>query len=131
MNKQLVLETTTRPKALVIRWQQIEDALCRLNGDAETWVSLEFVGDGSLVAGGGNNGRYLVVHSFGPDSEQPTRTLVDPSLGGPDIEINTSQGLEPYPARICVHLSAVLHAFRYFYKHGGQPDPMSKWQNDW
>ena len=63
MTRQLLLETATQPKMEISGWWQVSKALRGLDGSIETWVSLEMADDGSLVCGGGNDARYLVVYS--------------------------------------------------------------------
>ena len=96
-------------------WIQVREALLRLDGHLMSEVSLELVGTGSMMVGGGNGGRYLVVYFPADHPDTPSLTLTDPSLSGPDVELTVQTPAE-YPARMAVQLPLVLTAIEHFYQ---------------
>jgi hypothetical protein len=108
-------------------WSQIQQSIERMNGIDLNEVMLEMPGTGSLVAGGGDEGRYIVVY-LPDDPERRSLTLSDPSLTGPDVQL-TAQTPTSYPARWCVALPLVLKAFRHFHTTGELPRDI-RWEID-
>jgi len=109
-------------------WEQISYALSLMDGVYFNELSLNLTGDGSLMAGGGNNGRYIVVY-FPPDvPDKSSLTLTDQSLTGPDMEI-TIQVPSSYPAKWCVKLPLVLKVFEYFFRYERLPVD-AQWESD-
>lgn len=78
--------TLTTNTGLVVQspgWSHVIDAIRRMNGDDLNIVSLDLHALGSLIIGGGNDGRFLV--SYFPDNSGVPLILTDASLIGPDL----------------------------------------------
>ena len=100
-------------------WLDIQVALLGIQGKEWDEVQLRLVGKGYLLAGGGESGRYLVIYKT-EDHKQPSLTLTDPSLTGPDV-ILTTQTPAPYPARYAVSFPLMISVFEHFYREGDLP----------
>jgi hypothetical protein len=111
-------------------WNQICEALIRMDGDMLTDVSLTSIGNGCLLAGGGNGGRYIVVYFPQGTDEGDTLTLADLSLEGSEVELVAGGQLGEYPAKYCVDLPLVLRAFEHFFKTGELPSDLT-WEPAW
>ncbi len=122
------LETATKPRTPVQDWSELYYALSRLDGEVETRVSLQSSSDAVVVVGGGNLGRYLVVYTENPALRGSSVTLIEPSMKGCEVELNTSQGIDTYPSEMGVTLHTVLRAVRYFLENNGAADPTLTWQ---
>jgi len=109
-------------------WQQVQYALHKIDGVKLDTVSLEIAGKGSLVIGGGDNGRYMVVYFPELHPDLPSMTLTDLSLFGPDI-ILTIQTPAPFAPKYAVKLPLVLRVVEHFY-HTGQVPKDVRWELD-
>ena len=94
-------------------WDQIEQALDRLDGENLDNLSLTRIGKGSLICGGGNfvDGKRRYIVTYQPENDDDSVTLVDPSLSGPDIEL-TVQSTVKLPAEFCVKKPLMKQAFK-------------------
>jgi hypothetical protein len=95
-----------------------------MDGDLVDFVSLDIEGIGGLLAGGGNEGRYIVIYF--PEDEDYSLTLTDLSETGPDVWLKT-QTFEWQPAKVCVRLPLVLKVFEHFFHTGELPKDV-RWE---
>jgi hypothetical protein len=103
-------------------WPQIQDALLELDGDHLNEVTVTLEDMGSLIIGGGNGQRYIVVYIPEDDLEEAySVTVVDESLTGPDVTLTVQTAAE-YPARMAVSLPLVLQAVEQFYRTSRLPE---------
>lgn len=106
-------------------WDQVHQALLAMDGDLVDQVDLSIEGIGGLLAGGGNEGRYIVI--YGPEAwDEVSLTLADLSETGPDVWLKT-QTFEWQPAKICVRLPLVLKVFEHFFHTGELPKDV-RWE---
>jgi hypothetical protein len=119
---------TNKGKASNPSWNQVQQALQHMDGETIHEVSLEISGKGSLLVGGGNNGRYLVVNFAENPVDEASFTLSDLGLTGPDVTL-TVQTFSEYPARLAVKLPLVLKVFEHFYYTGQVPKDV-RWEID-
>jgi len=99
-------------------WNQVLDAIYSLNGEPPfDLLSITLVDKGTLVAGGGDNGRYLVVYFPVDHPNTPSLTLTDPSLTGPPVYL-TIQTSDEHEAKHAVMLPLVVQVFEYFFQTG-------------
>ena len=129
MTGQMLLAIENHNEIPAPSWDDVSRALRQLDGHTVTQVSLETVEEVSLLAGGGNDGRYIV--SFIPMNDLSNRsyTLADPRQTGADVTL-TSQVSAMYPARYAVQFAELFSAFRYFFEHPGKRDPELFWEED-
>jgi len=105
-------------------WDQVREALTQLDGNMRTIVSLSLVGRGSLLAGGGDAGRYIVVY-FSEDKNR-SLTLADLSLTGSPRNLTVEGVISgPFSAKRCVKLPLVLRAFECFLNKGELPNDIT------
>lgn len=109
-------------------WDQVYNAALQMDGDRLNEMALDFSEKGTIMVGGGNNGRYVVIYFPGSHSRKPSLTLSDISLTGPDVEM-TVQLPSEYPARICVKLPLVLIVLEHFFRTGEIPTDV-RWEID-
>jgi hypothetical protein len=103
-------------------WEQIQDAILELDGKNRNEVEVRLDDVGSLIIGGGDNKRYIVVYIPEDDSERSYPvTLVDETLTGSDVTL-TVQTPATYPARMAVALPLVLQVTEHFYRTGLLPE---------
>jgi Immunity protein Imm1 len=114
------LETGRGNKISNPTWQQISDAILEMDGTHSKEVELELENVGSMLIGGGDQGRYLVVYFPAEDPDTLSVTLTDLDLTGPDVQL-TVQTPAKYPARVAVRLPLVLQAVEQFYRSGELP----------
>ena len=107
-------------------WDQVHQALLEMDGDLVDQVDLSIEGIGGLSAGGGNEGRYIVIYF--PEDEDYSLTLTDLSETGPDVWLKT-QTFEWQPAKVCVRLPLVLKVFEHFFHTGELPKDV-RWEFD-
>lgn len=106
-------------------WDQVRQALLEIDGDLLDMVGLQLEGIGTVVAGGGNEGRYIVIYE--PEAwDEVSLTLADLSETGPDVWLKT-QTFERHPAKICVRLPLVLKVFEHFFHTGELPKDV-RWE---
>lgn len=128
MDAQVILEIGEQAKILNPDWIQIQKALSQMDGHIIHEVSLDVKDKGGLLANGGNNGRYLVVYFPEDPIADPSLTLTDISLTGPEVTL-TVQTLSEYPVRWCVRLPLVLKVFEHFFRTGEVPQDV-RWEID-
>lgn len=109
-------------------WRQIQHVLLKLDGVTLDTVSLELMGKGSLVIGGGDEGRYMVVYFPENHPDLPSMTLTDPSLTGPDVEL-TIQTPARFAAKYAVMFPLVLQVVEHFFHTGEVPGDV-RWELD-
>jgi hypothetical protein len=126
MIRQYTLQTDDTPDIFNSEWAQVLAALSRLNGDDCSRVVLQLPGRGSLIAGGGDDQRYIVIYTPENDS-QDSLTLVDLSLQGSDIELTAEGVLGDYPQAWCVKKPMLISVFGYFYNQGTLPRDL-RWE---
>ena len=115
------LETGRGNKISNPTWQQISDAILEIDGTYSKGVELELENVGSMLIGGGDQGRYLVVYFPAEDPDTLSVTLTDLDLTGLDVQL-TVQTPAKYPARVAVLLPLVLQAVEQFYRSGELPE---------
>ena len=109
-------------------WDQVHQALLAMDGDLVDQVDLSIEGIGGLLAGGGNEGRYIVIYFPEPEDEDYSLTLTDLSETGPDVWLKT-QTFAWQPAKVCVRLPLVLKVFEHFF-HTGELLKDVRWEFD-
>lgn len=109
-------------------WDQVHQVLLAMDGDLLDQVDLSVEGSGSVLAGGGNEGRYMVIYFPEAWDEDYSLTLTDLSETGPDIQLKI-QVFSWYPAKVCVRLPLVLKVFEYFFLTGELPKDV-RWEFD-
>jgi hypothetical protein len=103
-------------------WTQLQDAIVEMDGVRLNEIEVTLEGIGSLIIGGGDDQRSIVVFLPEGDPEEVSPvTLVDQSLTGPTVSL-TVQTRADYPARIAVHLPLVLQVVEQFYQRGKLPE---------
>lgn len=108
-------------------WTQIHDALLRLDGEQCSEVVVRREGTGSLVIGGGNTQRYIVVFLPEATSEGAAAvTLVDETPTGPEVTLKV-QTPSAFPARMAVPLPLVLQVVEHYY-HSGELLTSVEWE---
>ncbi len=107
-------------------WNQIEEAIRKLDGKSKTLVTLGVDDETYMMIGGGESGKYIVSVTFDNIS---FHNLVD--LSKPDetekLVIGGQEGI--YPAKMCVDLLPGLLAARTF-AESGKLDTLLSWQED-
>ena len=109
-------------------WDQVRQALLEMDGDLVDQVDLSIEGIGGVLAGGGNEGRYIVIYAPEAWYEDYSLTLTDLSETGPDVWLKT-QTFEWQPAKVCVRLPLVLKVFEHFFHTGELPKDV-RWEFD-
>ena len=109
-------------------WQQVQQALREMDGVKLDTVSLEMVGKGSLVIGGGDHGRYIVVYFPELHPDLPSMTLTDLSLRGPDVKL-TIQTPATFASKYAVTFPLVLQVVEQFFHRGEVPKDV-RWELD-
>jgi hypothetical protein len=74
-------------------WQHIQEMIFQMKGGTSDPIKLIIPGRGSLVVGGGDKHRYMVVFFPELHPDLPSLTLTDPSLGGPDVRLHIAHGM--------------------------------------
>ena len=107
-------------------WNQIEAAICELDGKSKTLVTLGVDDETYMTIGGGESGKYVVSVTFDNIS---FHNLVDLSKSDKTekLVIGGQEGI--YPAKICVDLLRCLLAARTFAELG-KLDSLLVWQED-
>lgn len=106
-------------------WPRIQDAIRELDGNHLQELNVKLEDVGSLIVGGGNGERYIVVYIPEDDSgEEYSTTLVDEALIGPDVTLTVQTPAE-YPARMAVQLPLVLRVVEQFYRTEKLPENVS------
>ena len=91
-------------------------------------VKVAIAGKGSLVIGGGEGGRYLVVYFPELHPMLPSLTLVDMTATGADIILHIDTPI-PFPARYAVPTALVLSTVGSFVQTGQIPADVH-WEDD-
>ena len=104
---------------------QVVNAIRKLDGDKYTEVIL--FGQGrTLIIGGGNKGRYVVVLTVGQDEAFQTLLNATPAVGDDiPVVVGGQEGL--YPANQVVDLSAALQSSESFFE-SGEPAANMRWE---
>lgn len=80
-----------------------------------------------FLAGGGNDGRYIVVYT--PEAiGMPSLTFTNGTQTEEEIEI-VAQTPDMYPARYFVVKSEVINVFEHFFRYGRLPEDVV-WEPD-
>lgn len=108
------------------RWEQVYDALVKMNGDDLNEIVLYQPEKGSILVGGGNLERFIVIYFPAESSHKPTLTLSDSTQKGPDMEL-TVQTPGEYPAKYCVKLPLVVKVLKFFFDSGNIPTDV-RWE---
>jgi hypothetical protein len=107
-------------------WNQIEEAIRKLDGKSKTLVTLGVDDETYMMIGGGESGKYIVSVTFDNIS---FHNLVD--LSKPDetqkLVVGGQEGI--YTAKVCVDLLPCLVAARTF-AESGKLDTLLSWQED-
>jgi hypothetical protein len=112
----LEIGSTTPMELLDPNWQQILGVLHSLDGGKSfDLVSLTLSGKGTLTAGGGDNGRYLVVYFPVDHPDTPSLTLTDSHLAGPPVYL-TIQTPDEHEARHAIMFPLVVQVFEDFFQ---------------
>ena len=107
-------------------WQQIESAICELDGKSKTLVTMGADDETYMTIGAGESGRYVVNVTFDNINFQ---NLVDSSKSN-EMEKLVVGGQEGnYPAKMCVDLQTALLAAKTF-SESGELEPSVCWQED-
>lgn len=110
-------------------WNQVYHALLMLNGgQSHDQVELELVDVGTLVAGGGDDGRYIVIYFPVNHPDVPSLTLTDLSLEGPDVTL-TVVSPATYRAKYGVKFPLVEKVFKHFFLTMTVPRDV-RWETD-
>ena len=109
-------------------WQQIQEMIFQMKGGTSDPLKLIIPGRGSLVVGGGEKQRYMVVFFPELHPDLPSLTLIDPSLGGSDVRLNIGGPIR-LPARYAVTSALVLYVLEFFIRTGQIPSDIH-WEDD-
>ena len=110
-------------------WRQILDALHLLDGGKSLdLLSLILSGKGTLIAGGGDNGRYMVIYFPVDHPDTPSLTMTDARLAVSPVYL-TIQTFDEHEARHAVMLSLVVQVFEDFFQTGNIPKDVH-WEID-
>lgn len=108
------------------RWEDIEQAIRRLDGNTCTLVTIG-IGEAPvphMAIGGGENGKYIVYST--PDN-MTFHTLVDPSAPGGKCFLVAGGQRGRFERKICVNLADALRAAKT-YAEKGETDTALTWQ---
>ncbi|HEY9801741.1 MAG TPA: Imm1 family immunity protein [Leptolyngbyaceae cyanobacterium] len=138
-------------------WQQIKTAICELDGNSKTLVSLEADEQSYMMIGGGNDGQYIVTATLDNETFYSLLHSNAHKISRSYISVrkirlsrfsqalinaknkNTNSANEQklvvggqagnYSKKICVDLSQCLIAAKRF-AESGELDPLFTWQED-
>jgi hypothetical protein len=131
-------------------WQQIKKAICDLNGNTKTLVSLEADNESYMMVGGGNHGKYIVTVTFDHEVfyslvrqiyEMPKlhnrrrkiilrrRMIVNNMSYAHEIKLVVGGQEGNYSGKICVDLHQCLIAAITFYE-SGELKSLFTWKED-
>jgi Immunity protein Imm1 len=96
-------------------WQQIESAICELNGKTQTLVTLGSDEETYMSIGGGAAGKYIVNVTF---DGMTFYNLVDRSQPEKIEQLAIGGQLGNYSAKLCVDLQAALLVAKTFAQSG-------------
>ncbi|MBC6479708.1 MAG: hypothetical protein GDA56_19925 [Hormoscilla sp. GM7CHS1pb] len=106
-------------------WQQIESAICELDGKTKTLVTLGADEETYMTIGGGEGGKYIVSVTF---DNIDFYNSVDRSLGSKMEKLVVGGQLGNYPAKISVDLQTALLAAQTFARSGELEESVT-WEN--
>ncbi len=109
-------------------WQQIQEMIFQMKGGTSDPIKLIIPGRGSLVVGGGDKQRYMVVFFPELHPDLPSLTLIDPSLSGSDVRLHIGGPIR-LPARYAVPSALVLNVVEFFIRTGQIPSDVH-WEDD-
>lgn len=107
-------------------WQQIEKAICELDGKTKTLITLGIDDETYMSIGGGSSGKYIVNVTFDNISFHnlidlsKTQTIEKLVVGGQEGN---------YSTQICVDLQMALLAAKTF-AESGQLEPSLSWEEE-
>ncbi len=107
-------------------WQQIEAAICELDGKTQTLVTLGADEDTYMSIGGGETGKYIVNVTF---DNMTFYSLADRSQPEQIEELVIGGQLGNYPAKLCVDLPTTLLVARVFAR-SGELEGSVTWEED-
>ena len=107
-------------------WQQIESALCQLNGTTQTLVTLGVDEETYMSIGGGEAGKYIVNVTL---DGMTFYNLVDRSSSELLEELVVGGQLGNYPAKMRTNLQTALLAAKTFALKG-ELDESVTWEED-
>jgi len=107
-------------------WSQVQQAICRLDADVRTAVTVSLE-DGSHIGVGGGGGRFMVFYGTAFTEDEAYFTLIDPNKSEIEEE-NLVTGGQPgiFPANKIVNLEFALRAAQTFFETGRR-DPELSW----
>ena len=103
-------------------WGEIDSAICALNADDKTLVSLT-AGDAGVMLIGGGNGQYLVTVIY---SDAIHFTAGKPEMNPKEVELTVGGQTGIYSSNQIVDLASALHAARCYFDYGIR-DPKLEW----
>ena len=106
-------------------WQQIESAICELNGQTQTLVTLGDDEETYMTIGGGAAGRYIVNVTF---DGMTFYNLVDRSQPEKIQQLTIGGELGNYSAKLCVNLQTALFVAKTFAQTGKLEESVT-WQD--
>lgn len=107
-------------------WQQIESAICELNGKTQTLVTLGADEESYMSIGGGEAGKYIVNVTFDGITFY---NLVDRSRTEKVESLVVGGQMGNYPAKLCADLQTVLLVAKSF-AGTGEVEASVTWQED-
>ena len=107
-------------------WQQIEAAICELDGKTQTLVTLGVDEETYMSIGGSTNGRYIVNVTF---NNMTFYNLADRTQSEQTEELVVGGQLGNYPAKLCVDLPTTLLVAQTFARSGELDNSMT-WEED-
>lgn len=138
-------------------WQQIKTAICDLDGNTKTLVSLEIDDESYMMIGGGNAGKYIVTATLDNEVFYSLLYPVDYEIAKSDVAaknnnlsifyqalINTNNNnvnsphkhklivggqAGNYSEKVCVNLPQCLIAAITF-AESGELEPLFSWEED-
>ncbi|NJO82233.1 MAG: hypothetical protein HC828_05095 [Blastochloris sp.] len=113
-------------------WEEVQTILGLINGEELNEVALSHPSYGTLMVGGGNEGKYIIVYF--PLEEKPSSSLTLVNLKTESIKgfINLRVQIpSDYPAKYGVTLEAVVDVCQVFFSTGSIPqDAKFKWEEE-
>ena len=103
-------------------WGEIDSAICALNADDKTLISLT-AGDAGVMLIGGGNGQYLVTVIY---SDEIHFTAGKPEMNPKEVELTVGGQTGIYSSNQIIDLASALHAVRCFVDSGIR-DPKLEW----
>lgn len=107
-------------------WNNIYDALMRVDGNKCSRVLLSLDKCGGIIVGGGNHDRFIVTY-FSCDGNKDSMILTDLSLQGDDIKLVIEGIMGYYPSIYCIDRKMLLYVCEFFYQEKSIPDNI-RWE---